>query len=56
MKVEDAQFVDGILTVFLYKEVPDADRPKTIEINTKAQKACKSGVDVRPHREHFTQI
>ena len=30
MKVEDAQFVDGILTVSLIKEVPDADRPKKL--------------------------
>ena len=37
MKVNDAQFTDGILTVFLFKEVPDADRPKKIEINTKAK-------------------
>ena len=41
MKVEDAQFVDGILTIFLYKEVPDADRPKTISINTKPKKLAK---------------
>ena len=41
MKVEEAQFVDGILTVFLYKEVPDADRPKTVSINTKAKKLTK---------------
>ena len=25
MKVDDAQFVDGILTVFLHREVPEAD-------------------------------
>ena len=41
MKVQDAQFVDGILTVFLYKEVPDADRPKKININTKPKKLAK---------------
>ena len=41
MKVKDAQFVDGILTVFLHKEVPDADRPKKVEINTKSRKLAK---------------
>ena len=41
MKVKDAQFVDGILTVFLQKEVPDADRPKNIEISTKSRKLAK---------------
>ena len=35
MKVEDAQFVDGILTVFVFREVPEADKPKQISINTK---------------------
>ena len=42
MKVEDAQFVDGILTVFLHKEVPDVDRPKKIEINSKPKKLAKA--------------
>ena len=42
MKVEDAQFVDGILTVFLNKEVPDADRPKQISINAKPKKIIKA--------------
>ena len=42
MKVEDAQFTDGILTVFLHKEVPDADRPKKIGINTKPKKLVKA--------------
>ena len=41
MKVEDAQFVDGILTIFLNKEVPEADRPKSISINTKPRKLAK---------------
>ena len=30
MKVDDAQFVDGILTVFLHREVPEADRPNRL--------------------------
>ena len=41
MRVEHAQFVDGILTVFLHKEVPDADRPKSISINSKPKKLAK---------------
>ena len=35
MKVEDAQFVDGILTVFLKREIPEADKPKQISINAR---------------------
>ena len=31
----------AFLTIFLYKEVPDADRPKTISINTKPKKLAK---------------
>ena len=42
MKVEDAQFADGILTVFLYREVPDADRPKDIIINGRSKKIAKA--------------
>ena len=42
MKVEEAQFIDGILTVFLRREVPDADRPKNISINTKPTKLSKA--------------
>ena len=41
MKVEDAQFIDGILTVFLFKDVPEADRPKQISINSKPKKLAK---------------
>ena len=37
MKVDDAQFVDGILTVFLYREIPEADKSRQITINTKAK-------------------
>ena len=42
IRVEDAQFVDGILTVFLNKEVPEADRPKSISINTKPKKLAEA--------------
>ena len=42
MKVDDAQFVDGILTVFLSREIPEADKPKQISINNKPNKLIKA--------------
>ena len=42
MKVNEAQLTDGILTIFLYREVPDADRPQQIVINTKSKKLVKA--------------
>ena len=42
MKVDDAQFVDGILTVFLYREIPEADRSRQITINNKAKTLPKA--------------
>ena len=42
MKVDDAQLIDGILTVFLHREVPEADRPKQISINAKTKKLTKA--------------
>ena len=42
MRVEDAQFVDGILTIFLMREIPEADRPKQISINAKPKKLIKA--------------
>ena len=42
MKVDDAQFVDGVLTVFLHREVPEADRPQQISINAKPKKLVKA--------------
>ena len=42
MKVDDAQFVDGILTVFLHREVPEADRPQQISINANPKKLVKA--------------
>ena len=42
MKVDDAQFVDGVLTVFLHREVPEADRPKQISINANPKKLVKA--------------
>ena len=42
MKVDEAQFVDGILTVFLHREVPEADRPQQISINANPKKLVKA--------------
>ena len=44
MKVDDAQFVDGILTIFLHREIPEADKPKqiSISISTKQKKLIKA--------------
>ena len=42
MKVDDARFVDGILTVVLHREVPEADRPKQISINTNPKKLANA--------------
>ena len=42
MNVDDAQFVDGILTVFLHREVPESDRPKQISINANPKKLAKA--------------
>ena len=42
MKVDDAQFVDGILTIFLHREIPEADKPKQISISTKQKKLIKA--------------
>ena len=42
MKVDDAHFVDGILTVFLSREIPEADKPKQISINNKPKKLIKA--------------
>ena len=42
MKVDDAHFVDGILTVFLYREVPEAERLKEISINANPKKLAEA--------------
>ena len=42
MKVDNAQLIDGILTIFLHREVPDADRPQQIIINSKPKKLVKA--------------
>ena len=42
MKVDDAQFVDGILTVALHREIPEADRPQKIAITNGPTKIAKA--------------
>ena len=42
MKVDDARFVDGVLTVSLHREVPEADRPKQISINANPKTLAKA--------------
>ena len=34
MKVDDARFTDGILTISLRREIPEADRPQKISVNS----------------------
>ena len=34
MKIDEARFVDGILTIALRREIPEADRPQKITLNT----------------------
>ena len=38
MKVDDARFVDGILTIALHREIPEVDRPQKIAINNGSKK------------------
>ena len=42
MKVDDARFVDGILTIALRREIPEADRPQKVAINTGLKKIVKA--------------
>lgn len=42
IKVDDAQFADGILTIFLRREIPEADRPQQIEISSGHNKLVKA--------------
>jgi len=42
IKVDDASYVDGILTLFLRREVREADRPQQIAINSGAKKLVKA--------------
>ena len=38
MKIDDALFVDGILTIALHREIPEADRPQKIAISDGSKK------------------
>ncbi len=42
IKVDDASYVDGILTIFLRREIPEAERPKQIAINSGQKKLVKA--------------
>ena len=42
MRIDDARFVDGILTIALRREIPDADRPQKIAIQNGPKKITKA--------------
>ena len=42
MKVDEAQFIDGILTVALRREIPEADRPQKIAISDRPKKMAQA--------------
>ena len=42
MKIDDARFVDGILTIALRREIPDADRPQKIAVHAGPKKITKA--------------
>ena len=42
MKVDDARFNDGVLTIALVREIPEADRPQRIAINSGSKKIAKA--------------
>ena len=42
MKVDEARFVDGILTITLHREIPEIDRPQKIAINNGSKKISKA--------------
>ena len=42
MKIDDARFIDGILTIALRREIPDADRPQKIAIQNGPKKITKA--------------
>ena len=42
MKVDDARFVDGILTIALRREIPEADRPQKIAIKNGPKKIAEA--------------
>ena len=42
MKIDEARFVDGILTIALRREIPEADRPQKITLNTGPKTIAKA--------------
>ena len=42
MKIDDARFVDGILTIAMRREIPDADRPQKIAVHVGPKKITKA--------------
>ena len=42
IKVDNADFIDGILTIALHREIPEADRPQKISINNGPKKIVKA--------------
>ena len=42
LKIDDARFVDGILTIALRREIPDADRPQKIAVHIGPKKITKA--------------
>ena len=42
IKVDDATFIDGILTIALRREIPEADRPQKVVINNGSKKIAKA--------------
>ena len=42
MKIDEARFVDGILTIALRREIPEADRPQKIAIYSAPKKITKA--------------
>jgi molecular chaperone IbpA len=42
MKIDEARFVDGILTISLRREIPEADRPQKIAIYSAPKKITKA--------------
>lgn len=42
MKIDDARFVDGILTIALRRDIPEADRPRKIAIESGPKQITKA--------------
>ena len=42
MKIDEARFADGILTIAMRREIPHADRPQKIAVHTGSKKIAKA--------------